>query len=514
MSGNLKLLECALRPQNGERYMTMRIAHVTVENYKIFKGKHYFDFNENLIFLVGENNTGKSTLFEAVNFLKSGLPAKKNISDVKNKFSKDNEHVVCTLKFKGGIKEVINDFSEAKYEKYVDEEDGWEVLTIQRSTEERTVKQNGKDIKLNVKKITVWNPTTSQFENVSGIDNVISTLFEAQFVWADTDPSDVSDFGSTKVCGRLLSEAVGDFFEGAQWKKFTAIHKETFHGDGDSLCRRTEVVEQNIKSIMETQYGRADVKFTFALPETTTFYKAGEITVNDGVDTKLEEKGTGMQRAVALAMIQVYSQNIVAHPDNAEKTKPLFFFIDEPEICLHPKAQHQLINALASISKLRQIFISTHSPYLLKSFESASHRLLMFKKKGESVEVTPAAQLNLFTWSPSMGEINYSAYNLCTWEFHNELYGYLQEKEKLYKEKELEDYFVSSDVKKNKKWIRVKDGVNLAPYDMTLMTYIRNAIHHPENKENESFTDEELRMSIEQMIDLVRRKVPYAKGAS
>ena len=34
----------------------------------------------------------------------------------------------------------------------------------------------------------------------------------------------------------------------------------------------------------------------------------------------------------------------------------------------------------------------------------------------------------VFPWSPSWGEINYHAYDLATVEFHNELYGQIQEK--------------------------------------------------------------------------------------
>ena len=158
----------------------MKISKISIENYKIFKGKHNFDISSNLIFFVGENNTGKSAAFEAVNFVKSGLPKDKKISDIKNKFAGSNENVVCTITFTDNIKEVIKDFSEAKYEPYVFDKDGRETLIVQRSTEEKTIKQSGKDKNLSAKTVTIWNESTKQFENPSGIDTVINTLFEAQ----------------------------------------------------------------------------------------------------------------------------------------------------------------------------------------------------------------------------------------------------------------------------------------------------------------------------------------------
>ncbi|OGS23492.1 MAG: hypothetical protein A2297_01665 [Elusimicrobia bacterium RIFOXYB2_FULL_48_7] len=484
----------------------MKIEKVTVENYKIYKGVHDFDFNGKLVLFVGENNTGKSTLFEVINFIKSGLPKEKDISDIRNKFSAKTDPVSCTIKFTGQIKQVIRDFSEPKYEKYVVvDKNNLETLTIQRSSKERTIKQNGKDVKLDIKKITIWNPELNQFENPSGIDTVISTLFETQFVWADTDPSDVSDFGATKICGRLLTAAAGDFFKSEQWNKFSEIHKETFHGDIDSLSKRTQIIEERINDILASQYGKADIHFNFSLPEPSIFYKAGEIFVNDGVDTKLNDKGTGMQRAVALAMIQVYAQSISAHPSDSEKSKPLFFFIDEPETCLHPKAQQNLLRALVEISQIRQVFISTHSPYFLGNFDATNQDLIIFNRENDNVRITPSKMLNLFDCGPSLGQINYKAYNLCTIEFHNELYGYLQENEQKYYERDIEQYFETKGIKKNKQWVCLQKGIAAPSKDVTLMTFIRNTIHHPENRQNPNFTDQELKDSIEMMMALINK---------
>ncbi len=478
----------------------MKISNIKLRNYKIFKGEHNFGFSGGLIFLVGENNTGKSTLFDAVNFLKSGLPKEKTLADIKNKFSDPADHVSCTIKLTGNIKQVINDFSEKKYEKYVFDEAGTETIILQRSSEDRTVNQGGKDAKLDIKTVTIWNNDTNQFENPSGIDKVLGTLFEAQFVWADTDPGEIADFGTTKICGRLLNEVVGDFFKGNQWQEFTRVHRETFHGTGDSLGKRAEKIENDIKEILRSQYGVADIKFDFSLPEASTFYKTGEIIVNDGADTKLEEKGTGMQRAVALAIIQVYARSLTIHPTDSEKSKPLFFFIDEPEICLHPKAQHQLLDALIEIAKNRQIFVSTHSPYLLRKFNSASHDLLVFNKAADNITVTPASAINLFKWSPSLGEINHRAYGVYTAEFHNELYGHIQEKESKFTEKDIELFFVSKGHVATKTWVRVRDGVAEPGYSVSLMTFIRNTIHHTENRQNSDYSEQELKESIEAMI--------------
>ncbi len=495
----------------------MKISQIIVENFKAFRGQHTFEIKNNLVFLVGENNTGKSTLFEAINFVKSGLPDKKRIEDIINKSANVGEALVCTIKFTGNLKEVIANFSEKKYEAYVFEENGEEVLMAQRSSQERTIKQGGKDKNLTIKVVTIWNPASKQFENPTGVDTMLGSLFETQFIWTDIDPTDVSDFGSTKICGRLLNGAIGDFFESEQWKKFSDIHQETFHGHGDSLSKRTMAVEDRIKIILAKQYGDVGVKFNFALPEPSTFYKAGNILVHDGVETKLNEKGTGLQRAIAIAMIQVYAQNITLHPTEANKTKPLFFFIDEPEICLHPKAQKQLVEALVLLSKSQQIFVSTHSPYLLKTFSSLNHDLFAFERNENGAKATSSTQMNLFAWSPSWGEINYIAYGWPTVEFHDELYGAIHEKfissshdaseakrRGNIRVFDLECLADNDSLKQNKKWSELRSGIQQPPYSVTVSTFIRNKMHHPESLQTESYTEVDIEKSIGDMITLLK----------
>ena len=112
--------------------------------------------------------------------------------------------------------------------------------------------------------------------------------------------------------------------------------------------------------------------------------------------------------------------------------------------------------------------------------------------------------LKTFPWSPSWGEINYIAYNLPTIEFHNELYGYLQEKNSAYYQNKIEKFFEDNGISKTKTWNRInKDGTQ-QPEKVTEQTYIRNHIHHPENTLNAQFTQSELKSSIDSMLRLLQ----------
>jgi hypothetical protein len=60
----------------------------------------------------------------------------------------------------------------------------------------------------------------------------------------------------------------------------------------------------------------------------------------------------------------------------------------------------------------------------------------------------------LLPWSPSWSEINYFAYGLPTIEFHNELYGYVQEKSEKHTILAFEEYLKSNNIDTSKNGIQ------------------------------------------------------------
>ena len=66
----------------------MYISRMELNNFRCFKGRHSMEFNEGMNFFVGNNNSGKTTIFKAVEFIQSG----KNIEDWISKDA-NSEHV-------------------------------------------------------------------------------------------------------------------------------------------------------------------------------------------------------------------------------------------------------------------------------------------------------------------------------------------------------------------------------------------------------------------------------------
>lgn len=317
--------------------------------------------------LVGKNNSGKSTLFEAIDFLRNGVSSTVNISELKNN-RHPNEEIEVEITFSEGITEIVDNFSQENkketFKKYIYKENETEYIKIIRSSS-------------NPKEVKFWDSIKKEFKNETGIDAPMKKLFELNFVWADTNPNDAVKFGATTICGNLLKEIVTDFEETDEYKGFKENFHNTFNDDKTGLKAKLKEIEEKTQKIFLEQFGEAKISFHFDEPKVDSFFKNTKIKVHDGEETFMEEKGSGMQRSVALALLQVYAEKLSENKDNNKVLKPVYLFIDEPEVCLHPQAQKKLLSALLEISKSRQVFISTHSPYFIDP--SLISNILRFK---------------------------------------------------------------------------------------------------------------------------------------
>lgn len=186
--------------------------------------------------------------------------------------------------------------------------------------------------------------------------------------------------------------------------------------------------------------------------------------------------------------------------------KQLICLIDEPELHLHPSLQEKFIELLLEFSKSAQVIVTTHSPLFVKQLlKNKYSRIEIICKDGNKVESVPLSKGVLPYISAN--EINYLAFNLPTAEYHDELYGQILEAQQKYSENEMISYLNSVGIKSIKKWNQERDGKPLGERDVPLQVFIRNKVHHPENRSmnGSNFTSQELQTSIKQMVDLIKQ---------
>lgn len=484
----------------------MHIRRVAMENVKSFRGKHQFDLTSGVNFFVGDNNSGKSTVLQALLFVFEGPSASKWTPETF--YTADTSPTRVVVEVAGKVDELVARDKFKVLQDFVFEDAGEPILRLERSSEERTVKQSGKDKTVDVKAVCFWHPERKQFENVTGIDAKVKAIFDFEAVWADAHPGDHIDFASTKTLGRLLDSSFQRFVETEPWKALTEAHEKAFsHDSEESFMGKTKELASGLKDLVDEQYGEADYRFDFGLPDAGVSMKQGRLHVDDGAgETPVSGKGTGMQRAIALGIIQLYARSGAL--TEASSHTPLILMLDEPETWLHPSAQLKLGEALSKIGEQEQVFIITHSPYLIRKFDPQHHLLTVLSGQGENRRVHPSTTFGLFgKGEPTWGEINYQAFEVCSNDFHNELFGYVQQhleskksNDKFASEKEIDSYLTQKGIPQTRTWVR-----NSQPGDQrTLPVYVRNAIHHPENSLNPDITQNELQESIENLIRVVK----------
>ncbi|MCQ2748156.1 MAG: hypothetical protein MJ223_02770 [Mycoplasmoidaceae bacterium] len=104
----------------------------------------------------------------------------------------------------------------------------------------------------------------------------------------------------------------------------------------------------------------------------------------------------------------------------------------------------------------------------------------------------------------SLAEINYVVYKIISADYHSMLYGYLSS---LLTEKDNRMLITDFD-KKIISLMGNNPTLKNDPFhkkDVSLPTYIRNCIDHPENKQRVIYTDDELTKSIEILRKIIEQ---------
>lgn len=185
--------------------------------------------------------------------------------------------------------------------------------------------------------------------------------------------------------------------------------------------------------------------------------------------------------------------------------------IDEPELSLHPKWQEKYLDFLRDIFTDEtgvmsiQFIIATHSPLLLKGAVESDVAVFTFNKEnngGITIKNIHDMGFGRLTWSPTWGEICHDAYNMYTPEFHNDLYAMLQVKTKLSSVNRIENWFIRNGHNKNMVNWKVDNDTEKIENE-TLMTCIRNKMHHNDNQRRPKFNQKKLEKSIKIMIQIL-----------
>lgn len=340
----------------------MKISKIEVENFRSIK--HYNFELKGSTFFVGQNNHGKTNLFEAVSWFDSGKtqPENYHLNDIKLVI-KVRIHYRDVQK---GIEEIANEKYKKTIQNVVGEAD--EIIVEKTSVDDkRTIIVNG-----------------DNKGNPSGFDAALNYFLpKIEYVTTKTKLADVSGYKSKSPIAEMLSGVLVEVVEqDPKYKEFTKLFDELFNNEGSIFRTAVTEIEKGVETYLQKQFSEgAEVDFKINDPKIDDMLKGFETEVNDGIKTKAENKGDGMQRALMLAIIQAYA-------DYRKKNgiaRNFVFLIDEAELHLHPSAQRALKIALRDIVKNGgQVLVNTHSSIFINEKDEDQLIYSVTKKEGIS----------------------------------------------------------------------------------------------------------------------------------
>lgn len=517
----------------------MKLVKFKIKNFRGYQNETIIDF-ENLTAFVGKNDVGKSTILESLDiFFNSGTGVVKLEKEDINKTclaNGDNEIVfsACFSELPEELTidsthstslsdeyllnsdnqlEIVKRYKDAGKEKvfikanHPSNEICCELLTKKNPELKKIVEQNNivcenkavnsimrkaiwshfaNDLQLSEKEIE----TTSKGDDDSiksiweKLQNYIPiySLFQSDRKNSDTD-NEVQDPLQTAVKQILSSQNVQD-----KLKEVSDEVLKELQMVATSTLEKLNKLNSNLASTLLPKIPEAG-----GLKWNDVFKK---VSISSNDDIPINKRGSGVKRLILLSFFQAEADKRKVENNN----RGIIYAIEEPETSQHFEHQRILIDALKKLSEQdnTQVLLTTHSSLIVKNLDFKNIRLILDNSGVKEVSKIQKRYLP----SPSLNEVNYLAFGEITEEYHQELYGYLFMESGATAESKFNNWLKDTHkLKTSKKWVPMdkKTKQLLAAQDATLPYYIRNRIDHPENQNNDAFTIEELKESIQEM---------------
>jgi hypothetical protein len=130
----------------------------------------------------------------------------------------------------------------------------------------------------------------------------------------------------------------------------------------DNRHEKVKLLEASVEGFLRENFPLAKVELRVPPPELRTILNAAQIFIDDGSKDLVDNKGDGIKRSLTFALLQCYVERLHRLNETDNRSRPLIFLFEEPELYLHPKSQRILFNTLERISKQFQVAVTTHSP--------------------------------------------------------------------------------------------------------------------------------------------------------
>lgn len=381
----------------------MNIKKMRVQNYKSFLDSGEVQINENLFALIGQNNTGKSAIMDAI---QCAFPSSKKTVIPTDYHKGNTSDIIIEIWFINATMEYLEDKIYAdKVKKQMDKVKKMETELEAEATEpmknkvisekakiEHIRQENYKScidkyrieddefyIKLVAKK---GSNISKRFylnnnEEIKEVDLKI-LLPELKVIPAIRDPKNESTAGANSYLKELIQMLDDEIQTNIEIEGSNISYKELNTVIADETKERCKYLGKDITSFYNNAIGTneyeviidSDVNISKGTTYTTKIKDK-----NTGIENDILSCGTGYQSIIILSILETYVKI-------SQKNSSYILLIEEPEVYLHPSLQRKMIDTLINISDSNQVLFTSHSPITVSKLAGSQIKLV---KKVEGV---------------------------------------------------------------------------------------------------------------------------------
>ena len=401
----------------------MRLHYLKIEGFrKHLNTEIYFSDNT---FLIGENNIGKSSILQALDYL---LRDEKKIKEEefyhyeneKGESVRQSNEIIFTAEFRNLPEESINwrGFKGRVLTYESENETGLKIIyrkkfKVNSNSYEVEMMEYPKRKKSNFEGCKTFNDfieagldrvyledkfgefdprkklTTSQlkeideleelydfnndreewFKNPGGIPaNVLSKLPKFLLIPAQDKTDELNGASGTLI--KTMNELFSDVREQSKnYKKaqeyLLKLARELNPNDEES---ELGIMIKELNHVMGQVFPNSGIIANATLSDADKVIKPQfNISMYSNVTTSVELQGTGMIRAAVFGLLRYKNERDLKKEANGEYVRPVIVGFEEPEIYMHPNAAMQMRETIyeLALSKNNQIVCTTHSPYMI-----------------------------------------------------------------------------------------------------------------------------------------------------
>lgn len=356
----------------------MFLKEIKVKNFRSLKDVSVLLDDQTV--LIGENNSGKTALLDAVRFALSKTTGR-NPYDEYDYYMDQN---LSSPKESDGISVILR-FEEKKAEEW----DGYIMDTFGEAIQ--YMDDDDEKGSIILRSYSVYNKATGDFEYrtvflnnqyeelPAKIQNKLYSFLKLIPVFYLQALRDIKETFSSKsaLWGRFIkrasipAESLKDIQE-----QIESLNKSIISGD-ENLSKLVEALDR-IQKVLN--FNGTDLVSINAMPlKSWDLLSRAQVVLNNGDNSfnlPLERHGQGTQSVTTILLFRAYIELLVKELESKEAAAILT--LEEPEAHLHPQAVRALEKSLREIPC--QKIITTHSPYFIQNMDLRNVRFMQKKR--------------------------------------------------------------------------------------------------------------------------------------